>query len=46
MSALFVVVVVAVLVYGLIAIHNALNNPKVTAIEIGAAGATMGVSNG
>jgi carbon starvation protein len=46
MSALFVAVVVAVLVYGLIAIHNALNNPKVTAIEIGAAGATMGVSNG
>ena len=41
MSALFVAVVVAVLVYGLIAIHNALNNPKVTAIEIGAAGATM-----
>ena len=43
MSALFVAVVVAVLVYGLIAIHNALKNPKVTAIEIGAAGATMGV---
>jgi carbon starvation protein len=41
MSALFVAVVVAVLVYGLIAIHNALNNPKVTAIEIGAAAATM-----
>ncbi len=41
MSALFVAVVVAVLVYGLIAIHNALNNPKVTAIEINAARATM-----
>jgi carbon starvation protein len=41
MSALFVAVVVAVLVYGLIAIYNALNNPRVTAIEIGAAGATM-----
>jgi carbon starvation protein len=46
MSALFVAVVVAILVYGLIAIQNALNNPKVTAIEIGAAGTTMGVSNG
>ena len=46
MSALFVAVVVAVLVYGLIAIHKALSNPKVTAIEIGAAGATMGVSHG
>jgi carbon starvation protein len=41
MSALFVAVVVAVLVFGLIAIYNALNNPRVTAIEIGAAGATM-----
>ena len=46
MSALFVAVVVAVLVYGLIAIHKALSNPKVTAIEIGAAGATVGVSDG
>ena len=46
MSALFVAVVVAVLVYGLIAIHKALSNPKVTAIEIGGAGAAMGVSHG
>ena len=35
LTALFVVVVLAMVVYGVIAIRRALGNPKVTAIEIG-----------
>jgi hypothetical protein len=37
LSILFVTVVVAVVVYGLISIRKAFTNPNVTAIEIGAA---------
>jgi carbon starvation protein len=39
LSALFVAVVLAMTVYGLIGIRRALGNPKVTAIEVGLAGA-------
>ena len=35
LSALFVAVVVAMAVYGLIGIRRALSNPKVTAVEVG-----------
>jgi len=35
MSALFVAVVLAMIVYGVIAIRRAFGDPKVTAIEIG-----------
>ena len=35
LAALFVAVVLAMMVYGFIAIRRALGNPKVTAIEIG-----------
>ena len=35
LTALFVIVVLSMVVYGVIAIRRALGNPKVTAIEIG-----------
>jgi carbon starvation protein len=35
LSALFVAVVLAMIVYGVIAIRRALGDPKITAIEIG-----------
>jgi carbon starvation protein len=41
LAILFVAVVVAVVVYGLISIRKAFTNPKVTAIEIGAAAPTV-----
>jgi carbon starvation protein len=44
LSALFVAVVLAMTVYGLIGIRKALGNPKVTAIEVGLAGAVPGGS--
>jgi carbon starvation protein len=46
MAVLFVVVVVAVTVYGLLGIKKALTNPAATAIEIGPAAAVAGVSHG
>ena len=35
LTALFVTVVLATMVYGVMAIHRALGDPKITAIEIG-----------
>ena len=35
LCALFVIVVLAMIVYGVIAIRRALGDPKITAIEIG-----------
>jgi carbon starvation protein len=45
LSALFVAVVLAMTVYGVIAVRRALGNPKVTAIEVGLAGAVSGASH-
>jgi carbon starvation protein len=45
LSALFVAVVLAMTVYGLIGIRRALGNPKVTAVEIGLAGTVPGGSH-
>jgi carbon starvation protein len=42
LAALFVVVVVAMTVYGLIGIRRALGNSRITAIEVGAAGPVPG----
>jgi carbon starvation protein len=42
LAALFVVVVVAMTVYGLIGIRRALRNSRITAIEVGAAGPVPG----
>ena len=42
LCALFIVVVVVVAAYGLLDILRALSNPRVTAIEMGAAGAVAG----
>src|SRR5207253_2853441 len=42
--ALFVAVVLAMTVYGLLAIRRAWENPKVTAVEVGLAGAIPGAS--
>ena len=44
LAALFVAVVLAMTVYGLIAIRRALGNPKVTAIEIGLPATIPGAS--
>src|SRR5262249_61911302 len=44
LSALFVALVVAMVVYGLIGIRRALQNPQVTAIEVGL-GAVPGASH-
>jgi carbon starvation protein len=46
MAVLFVVVVVAVTIYGLLGIRKALTNPAATAIEIGPAAAVAGGSHG
>ena len=45
LAAVFVLVVVATVIYGLISIRNALGTPKITAIEVGAGGATAGGSD-
>jgi carbon starvation protein len=45
LAALFVAVVLAMTVYGVIAIRRALGNPKVTAVEVGLAGAVSGASH-
>src|SRR5215468_4284107 len=42
LAAIFVGVVTAVLIYGLIGIHKALSTPHVTASEVGAVGLTTG----
>ena len=42
LAAIFVGVVVAVLIYGLIGIRKALSTPNVTASEVGAVGLTTG----
>jgi carbon starvation protein len=45
LAALFVLVVVATVVYAVINIRKALGNPRVTAVEIGLAGAVAGGSH-
>src|SRR5580704_1854430 len=45
LSAVFVLVVVATVVYAVINIRKALGNPRVTAVEIGLAGAVAGGSH-
>jgi carbon starvation protein len=45
LAALFVAVVVAITVYGLIAIRRAWGNPNVTAIEVELAGAGAGAAD-
>ncbi|MCW3475245.1 carbon starvation CstA family protein [Limobrevibacterium gyesilva] len=45
LAALFVAIVVATVVYGLITSWKALGNPKITAIEVGGAGVLAGGSN-
>jgi carbon starvation protein len=45
LAALFVAVVVAIAVYGLMAIRRALGNPQVTAVEVGLAGVASGASH-
>ena len=45
LAALFVAVVLAMTVYGVIAIRRALGNPKVTAVEVGLGGAVSGASH-
>ena len=42
LAAVFVLVVVATVIYGLISIRKALGNPQPTAMEIGLAGTAMG----
>ena len=42
LAALFVAIVLAMLVYGLVSIRKALSNPVVTAVEVGAEGLTPG----
>jgi carbon starvation protein len=42
LAALFVAIVLAMLVYGLVSIRKALSNPVVTAVEVGAEGFTPG----
>jgi carbon starvation protein len=44
LSALFVAVVVAMLVYGIVSIRDAWGNPKVTAAEVGPMEALAGAS--
>ena len=44
-AALFVAVVVAIAVYGQMAIRRALGNPQVTAVEVGLAGVASGASH-
>jgi hypothetical protein len=45
LAGLFVLVVVATVVYAVINIRTALGNPRVTAVEIGLAGAVAGGSH-
>jgi carbon starvation protein len=45
LAFLFAAIVVATVIYGLISIRNALGTPKITAIEVGAGGATAGGSD-
>jgi carbon starvation protein len=45
LAFVFVAIVVATVIYGLISIRNALGTPKITAIEVGAGGATAGGSD-
>jgi carbon starvation protein len=42
LAFVFAAIVVATVIYGLISIRNALGTPKITAIEVGAGGATAG----
>ena len=46
LAAVFVLVVVATVIYGLISIWKALANPHATAMEIGLAGALAGGRHG
>src|SRR6266568_2287920 len=45
LAFVFAAIVVATVIYGLISIRNALGTPKITAIEVGAGGATAGGSD-
>ncbi len=45
LAFVFAAIVVATVIYGLISIRSALGTPKVTAIEVGAGGATAGGSD-
>jgi hypothetical protein len=45
LSALFVAIVLAMTVYGVIGVRRALGNPKVTAMEVGLVGAVAGGSH-
>jgi carbon starvation protein len=45
LAALFVLVVVATVIYALISIRKALGSPRATAVEIGLAGAVAGGSH-
>jgi len=45
LAALFVAVVVAMFVYGVISIRKAIGDPRVTAVEVGPAGALAGASH-
>jgi carbon starvation protein len=45
LAALFAAIVVAMVVYGVFACIRAMGNPRTTALEIGAAGAVMGVGD-
>ncbi|MGO8916783.1 MAG: carbon starvation CstA family protein [Stellaceae bacterium] len=45
LAFVFGAIVVATVIYGLISIRNALGTPKITAIEVGAGGATAGGSD-
>jgi hypothetical protein len=42
LAFVFAAIVVATVIYGLIDIRSALRTPKITAIEVGAGGATAG----
>ncbi len=46
LAALFVAVVTAMTIYGLIALRRALSTPKVTSVEVGGAGAMPGAAHG
>ncbi len=45
LAFVFAAIVVTTVIYGLISIRNALGTPKITAIEVGAGGATAGGSD-
>jgi hypothetical protein len=45
LAALFAIIVLTMVVYGVLACRRALGNPRVTTMEIGAPGAALGVGN-